>query len=148
MNHARYIPRDFSLEPAGFGRAKTLRWRPDISAGELTQFSAAQMQHLYVLRLRDALRANGKSWKWFAEASVQSYDRLMKVLRGESILRLEDLAAGDQFLGPITEFGRERAAQAAKEAEAEAAAATAAEAEAARQRNIGRRLELAPPRHS
>ena len=52
----------------------------------------------------------------YARKTGTSYDRLMKVLRGQAIMRLEDIADADLILGQISEVRldeAERAAQAA-----------------------------------
>ena len=50
----------------------------------------------------------------YARKTGTSYDRLMKVLRGEAIMRLEDIAAADLILGQISEVGLDEAERVAQ----------------------------------
>jgi predicted transcriptional regulator len=99
----------FTLERTGFGRAAALRWKTSNSPMEQTRINAANLQHLYCVRIRERMTKKLMTAKQFAEASNISYDRLLKVLRGDIIMRLEDIAAADLILGEVSEFARKEA---------------------------------------
>ena len=67
--------------------------------------SAARLQHLYCWRIR--LRMSESQYRKpraYADALGMSYDRLMKVLRGQYVLTLVDIATADTLLGPVSEL--------------------------------------------
>ncbi|SEB73577.1 hypothetical protein SAMN04489806_1642 [Paramicrobacterium humi] len=66
------------------------------------RLNAAKLQHAYVVRIRAQGADRGLSVKALASAMGTTYQRLSKMLRGEVIMRLEDLAAAEQILGGIT----------------------------------------------
>lgn len=77
------------------------------------RLQAAQMQHYYAMRIRRAIaegtHVKGKGMtrsRVYAQMAGTSYDRLVKMLRGEVIMRLEDVAAADRMLGDISGFTR------------------------------------------
>jgi hypothetical protein len=133
----RYRPRDFCAEPESFGYAWTVRWiRPtDERSRALTE--AAHLQHYYAVRIRTraklldaqmkgAVKAaakeagsdattetsvtSEKSLKRLASKMGTSYPRLLRALRGEVVLRLDDIAWADLVLGEISELARARTA--------------------------------------
>jgi hypothetical protein len=104
MTDSRYVPRDLSDEPAGFGRAAILKWKSSDSIGGAARIRAANIQHFYTIRIRKRITDELMTAKQFAAKSGISYDRLMKVLRGEMIMRLEDIAAADLILGEVSEL--------------------------------------------
>ena len=126
----RYCPRDFCAEPESFGYARTVRWIPQADERSKALCIAAQMQHVYAVRIRqrakfldqqakDAAKARmqssdvsaegesgvpGKALKLLAEKTGTSYPRLLRALRGEVVLRFDDIAWADLVLGQISEF--------------------------------------------
>ena len=65
---------------------------------------AAQYQHAYALRIRSRMESQKVSAKAYADQTNTQYDRLVKILRGQVLMRLEDLAAADRVFGDITQF--------------------------------------------
>ena len=98
------MPRNLSDEPGSFGQAEVLRWKSGESVGDATRIRAAKLQHFYSIRIRQRIKDKRLTAKQFASESGISYDRLMKVLRGEMIMRLEDIAAADLILGEVSEL--------------------------------------------
>jgi hypothetical protein len=47
--------------------------------------------------------------KAYARVSGTNYDRLLKLLRGEIVLRLEDIAMADLIVGTVSEIARHNA---------------------------------------
>lgn len=101
MAGPRFAPRDYAEDVAGFGRVPQLRWVSPRSDAERTFLRAAQLQHQYVLRIRARMDACGMSAKQYAARTGTSYARLMRLLRGEVILRLEDIALADLVLDEV-----------------------------------------------
>ena len=128
----RYCPRDYCAEPESFGYARTVRWIPQTDERSKALCIAAQMQHVYAVRIRqraklldreakDAAKLHattsdgpvdvesvmsGKALKVLAAKTGASYPRLLRALRGEVVLRLDDIAWADLVLGQISEFTR------------------------------------------
>lgn len=67
---------------------------------------AAQLQHEYAIRIRVGIERAGSSLKAYASDAGMSYDRAGKMLRGEVVMRLEDIAMADVVLGGISELAR------------------------------------------
>ena len=126
----RYCPRDYCAEPESFGYARTVRWIPQTDERSKALSIAAQIQHVYAVRIRqraklldreakDAAKLSGqpsdlsteestgvpgKALKLLAAKTGTSYPRLLRALRGEVVLRLDDIAWADLVLGQISEF--------------------------------------------
>lgn len=64
---------------------------------------AAVMQHQYAYRIRGRARRRYGTLSKFASEAHMTYDRLMKILRGEAIMRLEDVAQAEYMLWGILE---------------------------------------------
>ena len=122
MSDPRFRPADCTEEPAGFGKIETLRWKsleeiaatltPEVHEEERVRtatafLGAAQYQHRYARRIRARMNAKNHNAKSYAAVAGLRYDRLVKVLRGHAIMRLEDIAAADSILGHISEFSAE-----------------------------------------
>lgn len=127
----RYSPRDFCAEPESFGYARTVRWILPTNEHAEALTRAAQMQHVYAVRIRQRAKlldkqakeanksttisgevANGtavapeKALRRLALKTGASYPRLLRALRGEVVLRLDDIAWADVVLGQISEFAQ------------------------------------------
>lgn len=59
------------------------------------------MQHAYAVVIRKKARADYSSIKGYATACGVSYDRMTKVLRGEALMRLDDIGQGQHLLGDL-----------------------------------------------
>lgn len=97
MTNPRYRPRDYCLEPELFGKRFELTWR-EVEERENARLAAAQLQNRYAVFIRHQVRAKSKSLKIYAITAGVSYDRLMKMLRGDVIMRLEDLGMAHYLL--------------------------------------------------
>ncbi|EAR26122.1 hypothetical protein A20C1_09584 [marine actinobacterium PHSC20C1] len=98
MSDPRFRPRDFCADPNLFGKAEVVDW---VSGGreEDHLIVAAKIQHYFAWRIRSQIKKSARPTKVYALASRTSYDRLMKMLRGETIMRLEDLGHAEIVLG-------------------------------------------------
>lgn len=91
-----FQPRSLAAAPKQFGKSAT-----DLTpaAGQIAtgpKFAAAQLQHRVCNAVREALLAEGKSIDTFAEelrpiVPGMGYDRLVRVLRGETLMQVTDL---------------------------------------------------------
>lgn len=95
-------PRDFTHDPAGFGRVQALRWKSTPSVEMEALSLAAQWQHAYAMRIREQISYTGSNLKAHARAAGTSYDRLGKLLRGVIVMRLEDIAVAEVLLAGIS----------------------------------------------
>lgn len=135
MTDARFKPRDFAITPEKFGKPAGVEWKTNQAVDwvvsddpaerhevqrqyakwrtNVWRLQAAQMQHYYAMRIRaaiaDGTQVKGRGLsrtKVYAQMAGIGYDRLVKMLRGEVIMRLEDVAAADRLLGGISGFTR------------------------------------------
>lgn len=98
MGNPRYVPKRYTDEPKEFGRARAVTWKP-VQPGSEDQRRAAQIQHDWAVQIRRAADARYGSLAKYAEATDLSYDRLIKVMSGREIMRLEDIAQAERLLG-------------------------------------------------
>lgn len=108
MSSPRFIPRRCSTEPENFGRTRQIGWVDDNdepsrvrSSYEQDRIAAARLQHRYAVVIRRRAREECGSLKAYAAKCEMPYDRLSKVMRGEVIMRLEDIAQAERILGGI-----------------------------------------------
>jgi hypothetical protein len=78
-----------------------LQWKKAeiLTESELDQLGAAQLQHEYAYRIREALLSSGQTAKEFAEAHELDNTRFGRVLRGDVLMRFEDVANAERNLG-------------------------------------------------
>ena len=101
MSDPRFRPRAYTSEPNAFGKAANLVWITPATDAEMDLCRAAQLQHTYAVRINRRLRETNKTVRDYAEMTGVGYDRLAKVLRGDAIMRLEDIAQANRLLGEI-----------------------------------------------
>jgi hypothetical protein len=99
MSTPRFHPRCYTVEPGVFGKARMIGWCQATSAEDETKLMASQIQHAYAVRIRDLAVDRYGDLKSYADATGTDYQRLAKVLRGEAIMRLEDIAEAHRHLG-------------------------------------------------
>ena len=56
---------------------------------------------MYAVAIRSKARARFKTVRAYADRCGGSYDRMAKVMRGEAMMRLEDIAQAHRILGGI-----------------------------------------------
>lgn len=102
MTNARFQPRNYAVTPSAFGTELELQWRAlpaRASSDQEDQLGAAQLQHrLSIAIRRAALRRHG-SVRAYCEFRNLSYQRTARMLRGEVVMRLEDVANAQRTLG-------------------------------------------------
>jgi hypothetical protein len=124
MTAPRYEPRASCAEPDSFGKAREVVWIPPTDERSAALGRAARLQHLYAVRIRARAKAITKGevppspsgplaarpgadlkapLKTLAMKSGTSYARLLRCLRGEVVMRLDDIAWADFVLGEISE---------------------------------------------
>lgn len=125
MSDPRFRPQDLSTESGKFGKVLDLPWRSassiaadfeakgmlayEVDALVASRLGAARLQNLYSFRIRKELKSRNRSLKQYAAQAGVSYDRMAKVIRGDAVMRLEDIAAADHLLAPISELARSEA---------------------------------------
>ena len=119
------MPRDFCAEPDSFGKASEVRWLPTSDERSAALTRAARFQHRQAVRIRMRARTKDAERRVIAEGRAQrgveplaemrpalvvlaekmgcSYPRLMRCLRGEVVMRLDDIAWADIVLGEVFE---------------------------------------------
>jgi len=94
------VPRSFAVNPTEFGQKSSIEWVPnnDLSNKELDWLKASRLQHGFARQIRLTIGRSYESVQEFADVNELDYRRLSRVLRGEAIMRLEDLAAMERTL--------------------------------------------------
>lgn len=100
MSNPRFHPNSFTYEPLAFGKAEVIKWK-DVPLQDADRLLAAQIQHSLACLISKQARSKYGSLRAYAETADLNYDRLVKILRGEQILRLEDLAAAERHIGHV-----------------------------------------------
>lgn len=102
MANSRYVPRWFAFDDQLFGKERAIKWKPDTNLGdlELDQRRAAQMQHNVAFAIRAALGQSARyhSMADYARAADVSERRMTDLLRGDVVMRLEDIATAERVL--------------------------------------------------
>jgi hypothetical protein len=123
MSLPKYVPRTLSSEPSGFGKVERIKWLTGSTLEERVLVRAAQVQHFYALRIRAQVEtskivnrlaaAKGADpstlkppLQELADARKVSLVRLQRMLRGEVVMHIDDLAWADVVLGPVSEIAR------------------------------------------
>jgi hypothetical protein len=105
MSNNRYVPRDFMPYSPDFGKRATAEWRdawPDgqeYNDRELDQLAASQEQHRLVCEIGLVLATKYMTIAEFADRLDQKPARVARMLRGETVMRFEDVAAAERILG-------------------------------------------------
>lgn len=103
MSDPRYRPWEMA-EPADrrkFGKSIDITWAQAKTYEMLRRIEAARLQHEFALVIHRRLEARNESIRQYSARAGIGYDRMAKVLRGEAIMRLEDIADADRLLGGI-----------------------------------------------
>jgi len=99
MSDPRFRPRRYTPDPKLFGKAPEIRWNDASTEQQATQVVASRIQHDYAVVIRAAADRQHGNLKAYAEATDADYQRLARVLRGDAIMRLEDIADAHRHLG-------------------------------------------------
>ena len=92
-------PSSFAKFYFEFGQQSIIDWNPVRSGTSAeVQLLAAQLQHTYAVVIRNAAIAKYRSLKKYADAAGVDYQRTTKILRGDAVMRLEDIATAHHYL--------------------------------------------------
>lgn len=96
-----FVPRELGLLRKQFGKVASELIPAEGVDPSGPRFLAAQLQHRVANAVREALVVDGVTLEQFADkqkATVpgMSYDRLVRVLRGETMMQIADLATWSQ----------------------------------------------------
>jgi len=98
----RYVPRAFAIDDQLFGKQRVIKWRPSdgYTDQERDQLRGSQLQHLVSNVIREALARSTRlhSAADYARAVDVSERRMGALLRGDVVMRLEDIAAAERVL--------------------------------------------------
>jgi hypothetical protein len=101
VSSPRYRPKSYSLDPDSFGKGP-VAWRglaPNASEDEKDQLGASMRQHAIARAIRAFAQSGHGSVRKYTDVNGINYQRLTGVLRGDLILRLEDIANAERNLG-------------------------------------------------
>lgn len=100
MTDPRFRPRSYCVPPQNFGTLLPVKWdAPDeLRSDALDQFGAAQWQHARAREIREALKADGLTVTEYAKSQGIDYTRLSRILRGDIIMRVEDMVNAERNL--------------------------------------------------
>lgn len=102
MTNPRFRPRDYTDIPAEFGKFENISWISPQTPEDGDRLWAAQMHHRFACRINKRLRERRESVAKYAELTGVGYDRTSKMLRGDVLMKFEDIAQADRILGGIT----------------------------------------------
>lgn len=103
MSDPRFRPREMAV-PADrhlFGKARRIDWLDAHTNSEESRIEAARLQHFFAVRMTVKIREEGHTIRSYAVLAGVGYDRMAKVLRGEAVMRLEDVSDAERLLGGI-----------------------------------------------
>ncbi|MEE1622728.1 hypothetical protein ACQ3I4_15720 [Zafaria sp. Z1313] len=105
MSDPRFRPRHMAAPPdrRHFGKLSEIQWLTGTTELEISRVEAARLQHSFAVRINQRLRDQGHSIRAYATLTGSGYDRMTKVLRGEAVMRLEDVADAERLLGGIVQ---------------------------------------------
>lgn len=110
MSDPKFVPRDYALNPEIFGRASRIEWKPlggggRPSAIEMDRAGSAKIQNRFAYLIRTSARQKFGTISAYAAEGGVHHDRLNKMLRGEVLMRFEDLAQAERLLGGVLSAG-------------------------------------------
>ena len=100
VTNPRFRPRA-SCEPStNFGTARLVTWEsPDgMTESALDQLGTAKIQHVHAQQVRAALAADGATIASYAKDNGTDMTRLGRILRGDVIMRIEDMVNAERNL--------------------------------------------------
>lgn len=105
MSDPRFRPREMACprDRQNFGKSGEISWLQGASESEASQIEAARLQHALALKITARLREKGYSIRAYANMAGVGYDRMAKVLRGEALMRLEDVSDAERLLGAVVQ---------------------------------------------
>jgi hypothetical protein len=102
MPAPRYVPRNYAPRDAAvFGKQRELRWVSvdNLTNDELDERRAAQIQHSISLQINEQILYRFDSLVDYADFAGAKPATLGRMLRGETVMRLEDIARAERLLG-------------------------------------------------
>lgn len=84
-----------------FGKVQEIDWLEGTTEAEASRIAAARLQHALAVKITGRLKDKQLSIRNYAELAEIGYDRMAKVLRGEAVMRLEDVSDAERLLGAI-----------------------------------------------
>lgn len=101
----KFKPRDVVQLPRQFGKSGLPLFPADGVLADDPRFLAAQLQHQVANVARESMLANGHSLLSYvdqlSEAPGLTYERLVRIQRGETLMQLADLMAWAQRFEPV-----------------------------------------------
>lgn len=88
-------------ERQNFGKVAGISWLEVSTESDEKRIATARLQHALAVKITSSIRAKGLTVRSYAKLAGVGYDRTAKVLRGEALMRLEDLADAERFLGLV-----------------------------------------------
>ena len=98
MSDPRFVPRSWLRRPCQFGRCLAAQWRDPATTAEQSELDAARRQNAITFQIRRALEEQGRTIRGYAEQTDYGYDRMTKLLRGEIVMRLQDITDAERIL--------------------------------------------------
>lgn len=103
MSDPRFQPRLMAVprDRPYFGKVARISWLEGSTETEEKRIATARLQHALAVKITGTLRDKGYNVRSYAKLAGVSYDRMAKVLRGEALMRLEDIADAERLLGLV-----------------------------------------------
>jgi len=100
MSNPSYQPKSFSTEPLQFGKTLHIGWK-QIEPGTEELHMAAQIQHQQCVAIHKAIieRYSYRRLKGYTNAVGRPYEQFRRIMRGDAVLHLRDLAEAKLHFG-------------------------------------------------
>ncbi|WP_426976018.1 hypothetical protein ACQCSU_14670 [Pseudarthrobacter sp. O4] len=105
MSSPKYAPKSFAKVPADFGKRNEIPWNDADSLLDSDRLAASILQHRYAYKIRSRIAELGMSLATYSAQTAQTYDRNLKILGGNAVMRLDFVTEAERLLGHILNGG-------------------------------------------
>lgn len=100
MSNPSYQPKSFSTEPLQFGKSLHIGWKP-VEPEMKELHMAARIQHQQCVAIHRAVieRYSYRRLKGYTNAIGRPYEQFRRIMRGDAVLHLRDLAEAKIHFG-------------------------------------------------
>jgi hypothetical protein len=100
VSNPSYRPKSFSTEPLQFGKSLNIGWKP-VEPGTEELHLASRIQHQQCVAIHRAVteRYSYRRLKGYTSAIGKPYEQFRRIMRGDAVLHLRDLAEAKVHFG-------------------------------------------------
>lgn len=101
MSSPKYAPKSFAKVPSDFGKRDRIPWNDADSTVDADRLAASVIQHRYAFKIRCRVAELGMTLSTYSAHTAQTYDRNLKILGGDAVMRLDFVTEAERLLGHI-----------------------------------------------